>query len=85
MDASIEGRQHEPMTTCTVIDGQPHRNNPLRNPRATRDRDENLEEIIGQLFRCVDDGRSRSSTTADTDNVDTPLLNDARRFTSKYT
>jgi hypothetical protein len=32
MDVSTEGYQREPMTTCTVIDGQPHRNNPLRNP-----------------------------------------------------
>ena len=83
INVPTEGHQCDPTTTCTVIDGQPHRNNPLLN--TTHGRDENLEDITGQLFRSVDNGRSRATTTADSDNCETPLLNDTRRSTSKYT
>ena len=76
----IASMMHLLEPTATVIDGLPHRDKPLPNMNCDHD-----EDITGQLFRSVDNGRSQASTTADSDDVETPLLNDTRRSTSKYT
>ena len=80
-NAPADGRLRE-LPTTTVIEGLPHRDNPL--PNIHRDCDENLRNISGQLFQSVDDDRSRDNTTAHSDDVKTPLLNNTRS-TSKYT
>ena len=77
----INAHQCEP--TATVIEGLPHRNK--HQPKNNRDSTENLQDITGQLFKSIDNGRSRASTTAQEDDSETPLLNDTTRSTSKYT